>query len=82
MPLAPRTPENHRCPPVGGSPQRAPPPPDGREGPPPPPKLPRVPLPPQETPKLRLKGAQASPTDGAGLDTNLGSCKSENAPAL
>ena len=77
LPLAPRTHGNLQCPRVVGSRQRDPPHPAGPADHPPPQKLPRAKTPHRpETKKYTLKSPQ---TDGAGLDTNLGSCKSKNA---
>ena len=82
LPLAPRTHGNLLCPRVVGSRLRDPPHPAGPADPPPPQKLPRAKAPHlPETKKLTLT-LKLPQTDGAGLDTNLGSCKSENAPAL
>ena len=77
LPLAPRTHGNLLCPRVVGSRQRDPPHPAGPADHPPPQKLPSPKTPHRpETKKFTLKSPQ---TDGAGLDTNLGSCKSKNA---
>ena len=78
LPLAPHTHGNLRCPPGVGSPQLAPLHPDGPVAPPPPQKLPKDPhLRPETKSCLLLATSQ---TDGAGLDTSLGSCKSKNVP--